>query len=85
MSLSDQDEEELVRILGQVMGFGRMMQIAEKVWDARRPGVAYSVGCCTNFLVTCPHPESADGGICEWCCGAGRVTRRVLSAMPTKA
>lgn len=71
-----------VKYLGERIGFGRMMQLAEEMWEQKDPGGAHSVGPCTFFLVPCPHSYSEGDGVkCEWCCGSGRVTRKVLEAM----
>lgn len=77
------DEEREVQALGDRIGFGRVMQLAEQIWDRTYPGSAHSTGPCTAFLVKCPCPPSGRdaNGHCEWCCGAGRVTERVRRAM----
>jgi hypothetical protein len=76
-------ERVLVEELGQQIGYGRLMQLAERIWDWKQPGAAHSVGPCTSMLVPCPHPKSDQdaNGHCPWCCGSGRVTRRVLHAI----
>lgn len=77
------EEENAVRQLGDMIGYGRLMQLAEQIWDKKQPGGAHSVGTCTSFLVPCPHPPMGRdaNGHCDWCCGAGRVTKRVFKAM----
>jgi len=77
-------EAQLVRELGTRIGFGRLMQLAEKEWGDRLEssglprGGAHSTGPCVAFLVPCDHNgEEA----CDWCCGSGRVTARVAAAM----
>jgi hypothetical protein len=76
----DAAEEKAVRELGDRIGYGRMMQLAEQIWRTLPYGDkgAHSVGPCVGLLVPCPHP---DGPNCDWCCGSGRVTKRVLAAM----
>lgn len=76
-------EEQAVRDLGDSIGYGRLMQLAERIWNAKQPGAAHSVGCCVAFLVPCPCPESGRdaNGFCDWCCGSGRVTKKVLEAI----
>ena len=76
-------EENMVREMGNLIGFGYTMQLCEKIWNKMIPGGALSVGPCVYFLVPCPHPEG-DHRLagCEWCCGSGRVTKRVREAMP---
>lgn len=70
-----------VRILGERIGYGAVMQAAEIAWRERleasgTAGGEHSVGPCAGFLVPCPC-----GSGCEWCQGACRVTKRVLQAM----
>lgn len=74
----DFGETEQVRQLSEKVGFGRIMQLCEWLWDEQHPGGAHSVGCCTAFLKPCPCKSRVS---CAWCCGAGRVTERVLQAM----
>jgi hypothetical protein len=75
---------EAVKHLGEAIGFGNMMRLAEELWiealdrQGGGGGGAYSVGPCVAELVPCP---CSDRVACEWCCGAGRVTARVASAM----
>lgn len=77
------NEEAAVRNLGNAIGFGRIMQFAEQIWEQKQPGAAHTVGPCSVMLVRCPCPDVAQGAEkhCSWCCGAGRVTKKVLSAM----
>jgi len=85
--MTDDEEENAVRQLGELIGYGRTMQLCEQIWSAKggiNSGVAHSVGPCVAFMVPCPHPELDDNGHCDWCCGSGRVTDRVLKAMPWK-
>ena len=76
-------EEMLVRELGERIGYGRTMQLCEKIWNGKMPGAAHSTGPCVSMLVRCPCPVSGrdKNGHCKWCCGAGRVTKRVLVAI----
>jgi hypothetical protein len=80
-------EEAAVRKLGDAIGYGRMMQLAERIWNEKQPGGAHSTGPCVFFLVPCPHLTTKniawldENGHCDWCCGAGRVTKRVAAAM----
>lgn len=75
------NEDDAVRELGERIGYGRMMQLAEKIWNEKQPGGAHSVGPCVVFLVACPHPENVAPHECDWCCGSGRITHRVYDAM----
>ena len=86
-------EEEATRRLGDAIGYGRLMQCAETVWRQKAiaqdmPGSEHTTGPCAAFMVPCPHrdKDARDewfdaNGHCDWCCGAGRVTKRVAEAM----
>ena len=88
-------EEEAVRSLGEQIGYGRLMQATETVWrrvnESRgMVGAEYTTGPCAASTVPClhmkknaekAHPDWFVGGHCEWCCGAGCVTKRVAKAM----
>lgn len=80
----DSTEERAVAALGYQIGFGRMMQLCEKLWRERalasgHPGSEHTTGPCATFMVACDCPPSGldRNGHCEWCCGCGRVTRLV--------
>lgn len=79
-------ERELVNALGKRIGYGRTMQLCEELWrEAVTPqgleGSELSTGPCVLFLVPCGCRENGlHPGICDWCCGAGRVTERVRRA-----
>lgn len=72
------DEEAAVRSLGDRIGYGRMMQLAEQIWNAKAPGGAHTTGPCVSCMVPCPCTEPHR---CDWCCGSRRVTERVAKAM----
>jgi hypothetical protein len=77
------DEKSAVRALGEAIGYGRVMQLAEEIWGAKDAQGALTVGARLASLVPCPHPGSGRdaNGHCDWCCGSGRVTERVLRAI----
>jgi hypothetical protein len=81
--MTDEEEENAVRQLSEAIGYGRVMQLAEKIWTCEDSIGALTVGTATVFLVPCPHPKSGQNasGHCEWCCGSGRVTKKVLRAI----
>jgi hypothetical protein len=86
--MNNDEEENAVRQLGDLIGYGRMMQLAEQLWRKKlKPqgisGGEHTVGPCAALMVKCPHPENGrdENGHCDWCCGSGRVTRKVLAAM----
>lgn len=87
MFTQDVSEQQLIDALGRRMGWGRIMQLSEQCWRehlARTgPGLEggeHSTGPCVSMLVPCPC-IAADDADCAWCCGAGRVTKRVAQAM----
>ena len=65
-----------VKKLGDEIGYGYMMQLAEELWAEIAPGAQHTVGTCGALLVpcVCVHTGPAE---CDWCCGVGRVTHRV--------
>lgn len=84
--MTDSEEEAAVRRLGDAIGYGRVMQLAEQEWrkilaPLGLEGAEHSTGPCVALMAPCPHPGSGGPGNCEWCCGAGRVTQRVLKAI----
>ncbi len=74
-------EDRDVRELGDRIGYGRLMQAAEKIWGEKQPGLQHSVGPGASLLVKCPCRENGPANNCDWCCGCGRVTERVKQAM----
>lgn len=75
-------EESRVRSLGDAIGYGRMMQLAERLWREKvtpdgHAGSEHTVGPCAAFMVPCPNTVLDDNGPCEICCGSGRVTKWV--------
>lgn len=85
-------EERLVRDLGDAIGYGRLMQLAEEIWRDKAiadgtPGSEITTGPCAAFMIACSCPPSGldRNGHCEWCCGSGRVTRLVGELQHTLA
>lgn len=82
------DEAKAVREIGERIGYGRIMQLAEKLWREKlieqgHPGGEHTTGPCAAFMLPCPCPESGRdaAGHCEWCSGTRRVTQRVRTAI----
>ena len=76
-------EEQEVRRLGEAIGYGRLMQLAEQIWSEKAkeqgtPGSEHTTGPCAAFIVTCPHTFKDRNGHCDICCGSGRITRWVF-------
>ncbi len=83
MTTLEEHEERAVG-LGYILGFGRMMQLSSEAWgkslaEQGIPGGQLTVGTCASFLVECPGCAEARerGDHCDWCCGNGRVTKKV--------
>lgn len=84
MPLLDVNEARLVRAIGEVIGYGRMMQLAEEQWRDHlalhsMAGGELTVGPAASQLVPCSycssrHTKDKGDEHCPWCRGAGRVT-----------
>lgn len=74
-------ETVLVRAVGERIGYGRTMQLAEELWGQTLAehgyptGGQHTTGPCAALMVPC----GCDGD-CDWCCGTMRVTKRVKRA-----
>ena len=76
--LRSEQEKAAVKEIGQRFGYGRVMQLCEELWREDYPGGGeHTTGPCAAFMVPCPHLDKDKHGHCEWCCGAGRVTKYV--------
>ena len=83
-ALSRVDEEDAVRILGDAIGYGQLMQLAEQIWKAKdKKGGNQTVGPCSVFMVPCKHWVKDENGHCNICCGSGRVTQGVEAIAST--
>lgn len=79
-------EKETIKELGEHMGWGRIMQLAEECWREHAEkknltGSELTVGTCSAFLVPCQHPIKDAHGHCDICCGSDRITKGVLSIL----
>lgn len=77
----DAKEIPVVTAIGDAIGYGRLMQLAEQIWKGKEGdrGGEHTVGPCGAFMVPCEHWIKNDRGHCELCCGAGRVTKGVAA------
>jgi len=79
-------DKEAVRELGANIGYGNMMDLAEQCWremfEARGEPTSgvHTCGPSAGNMVPCLCNETGDDS-CDWCCGTGRVTKRVAEAM----
>lgn len=79
-------EEEYVRETFTQLGFGRVMQIANKLWretleQQGLEGGQFAIGPCETFTVKCHHPILDKHGHCDLCCGCGWITKGVQSIL----
>ena len=90
MGAREEQEEKLVREIGRSIGYGRTMQLCEQLWREDlveihhlKPGGEHTTGPCAAMMVPCPCQKNGRdaNGHCDWCCGAGRVTKRVRKAI----
>lgn len=78
------DAESTVLDLCRKIGFGRVLQLASRLWQQqeRETGIGMVVGPHVSCTVPCWHPKDNDTVHCDWCCGCGWVTEKVASVMP---
>ncbi len=82
------EESAAVLALCRRIGFGRVMQLASKLWGEylverfgeKHRGGQHSVGPCAASLVECGCVEREHPRGCDWCGGVRQVTRRVRQA-----
>lgn len=82
-------EKPIVKQIGDAIGYGRLMQLAEQIWREKLAergldGGEHTVGACAAFMVPCEHWVKDDRGHCDICCGAGRVTKGVANLFKQK-
>ena len=69
----EEQEEAAVQELGEMIGYGRIMQLAQEIWRKKGiPGGEFAIGPCVGLTVPC-----GCNGSCDWCNGAGWVTPKV--------
>lgn len=79
LKLLPETEENMVKLLGSRIGYGRIMQLCEKLWHESLVKKGYSTGGehttgpAATFMVPC----GCKDGMCDWCCGSGRLTKHV--------
>lgn len=90
--IDNRQEEAAVLMVGEAIGYGRTMQLAEQLWRKKLAmsgleGGEHTTGPCATFMVPCPHPPLGRdvNGHCDWCCGSGRITKRVFKAICDEA
>jgi len=73
-------EIDFVKVIGDVIGYGNTMDLAQKAWreslesEYGFSGGEFTIGPCVSMTVPCgcakPHK-------CDWCCGSGWLTKHV--------
>ena len=80
LQLINAEEKVLAKHLGDKIGYGRMMQLAQEGWREvlEKQGIEggeFAYGPCVAMTVPCEcDPEEEH---CDWCCGAGWLTEHV--------
>lgn len=78
--LDRKSENQLVRNLGEQIGYGNMMYLARDNWveslteKGYQEGGAFAVGPCLALTVPC---DCNRGVGCDWCKGSGWITKKV--------
>jgi hypothetical protein len=83
------DEKKVVKELGDYIGYGRVMQLAQECWREHLipfdlMGGEMALGPCVAATVSCPHPLLDANGHCDICCGAGWITKGVAELLPSR-
>ncbi len=65
-------EEADVKALGDRIGYGRLMQLAQSLWRDTARGGEFAVGPCVALTQPC-----GCEGACDWCNGSGWLTPKV--------
>lgn len=80
----DKLEKEVTKILGDDIGYGRMMQLAQELWkenlERENPslvGGEFAYGPCVAMTVSCECERTDENPHCDWCCGSGWLTEKV--------
>lgn len=75
-------EEAEVERLGDRIGYGRLMQAASTVWGRKDSQFVCIKGPPRLLTVPCVCVLGGESpGNCDWCCGVGLVTERVMRAI----
>lgn len=77
-------EKEIVKNIGEKIGYGRMMQLAQELWreklEKEQPslvGGEFAYGPCVSMTVPCECERTEENPHCDWCCGSGWLTEKV--------
>lgn len=79
-------ETSEVKNLGERMGYGRLMQLSQELWSRTQAEDEYAshmagseliTGPCAAMAVLCGCRYETESVSCDWCCGAGWLTRKV--------
>lgn len=82
MKMITRGEDVRIQALCEDLGYGRVMHSAEKLWREKvKNGTEHTVGPGAILLVPCICRLKGSPTNCNWCCGVGRVTERVMQAI----
>lgn len=81
LHLSITDAEKQVLASCELIGYGRVMQIASNAWrekakEENQPDAGLMIGPHAGMVVPCGCEPGSD---CRWCCGSGWLTKHVKS------
>lgn len=78
------NERHLVKEIADVIGHGRLFQVAQQLWAAdlainHMDGGEFAFGpCVANTVICgCEYEPKNPSNSCRWCCGAGWLTKHV--------
>lgn len=79
MKAQRSNEREAVRSLGDNIGYGNMMDLAQECWrdvlaSDNLAGGEFAIGPCVSMTVPCGCDSAKD---CDWCCGSRWLTKHV--------
>lgn len=85
--------KQVVRQLGDYIGYGNLMQLASEIWgeklaEMNLKGGEFRVGPCVSGTVEClcvQHRNRHMSTGCNWCNGAGWVTKHVSTVQKNMA
>ena len=77
----EKSDWKYVRVLGDVIGYGNMMDLASRIWQEIVGNAAFVVGPPKAMTVECPCESPKD---CDWCCGTNWVTKAVADMIEAR-
>lgn len=75
--LQNKHDEEAIKKLCDIIGYGRVMQLTTKLWREKDSKGAFVIGPCAALTVPCGCENVTN---CDWCNGTGWITPKVKEA-----